>query len=116
MILSALVFGRQLRRAEVPCRGITDVQAEVDEAAARGARLRHVATIDDSGVARVGPEALSADDPLARVEGRPTRRVRASPLARSRSPAGAGPQLAGQGVLSDLIAVITRPPRPRSTG
>lgn len=50
MILAALVFGRQLRRDELSCRGITDIaQAELDKAAASGGRLRHVATLEFSG-------------------------------------------------------------------
>jgi homoserine dehydrogenase len=111
MILSALVFGRQLRREQVPCRGITDVQLEASDAASRGARLKHVATIDVSEgepvVARVGPETLRADDPLARVDGTANAVVcKASPLGEiTITGPGAGPELAGQGVLSDLIAV-----------
>ncbi len=46
MILSALVFGRQLRREQVVCRGITDIaHSEIEQAAAGGARLKHVATL-----------------------------------------------------------------------
>jgi homoserine dehydrogenase len=46
MILSALVFGRQLRAGEVARRGITGIaRSEIDEAAATGTRLKHVATL-----------------------------------------------------------------------
>jgi homoserine dehydrogenase len=115
MILSALVFGRQLRGEQVACRGITEIApSELDEAAASGARLKHVATLEFSGPdgadevnARVRPELVPSDDPLAHVDGTTNAVVcRASPLGEvTVIGPGAGPQLAGQGVLSDLIAV-----------
>jgi len=49
MILSALVFGRQLGREQVACRGIADIaRAEIDQADSSGARLKHVATLQFS--------------------------------------------------------------------
>lgn len=115
MILSALVFGRQLRREQVACRGITDVaRSELDQAAAAGARLKHVATLEfsepDGGgevSARVERELVPSDDPLASIEGTTNAVVcRASPVGEVTIVGpGAGPGLAGQGVLSDLIAV-----------
>jgi homoserine dehydrogenase len=49
MILSALVFGRQLRREQVARRGIADIaRSEIDEAASRGAALKHLARLDFS--------------------------------------------------------------------
>jgi homoserine dehydrogenase len=115
MILSGLVFGRQLRRDEVACRGITDIAGcVVDQAASSGARLKHVATLEfaePDGVgevsARVQPDLLAPNDPLANIEGTTNAVVyRASPVGVvTISGPGAGPQLAGQGVLSDLIAV-----------
>jgi homoserine dehydrogenase len=115
MILSALVFGRQLRRDQVGCRGITDVaRSELDQAAAAGARLKHVATLEfsepDGGgevSARVERELVPSDDPLANIEGTTNAVVcRASPVGEVTIVGpGAGPELAGQGVLSDLIAV-----------
>ena len=115
MILSALVFGRQLRRDQVACRGITDVaRSELDQAAAAGARLKHVATLEfsepDGGGevnARVERELVPSDDPLANMEGTTNAVVcRASPVGEVTIVGpGAGPELAGQGVLSDLIAV-----------
>jgi homoserine dehydrogenase len=101
MILSALVFGRQLRREQVACRGITDLASGVE-------RLKHVATLDPSeGVARVEPELLPVDDPLARMDGTTNAVVlRARPVGEvTIAGPGAGPELAGQGVLSDLLAV-----------
>jgi homoserine dehydrogenase len=115
MILSALVFGRQLRREQVACRGITDiVRSEIDRAASRGARLKHVATLefsepDGRGAvgARVEPELVRRDDPLATIEGTTNAVVcTARPIGEiTIIGPGAGPQLAGQGVFSDLIAV-----------
>lgn len=79
----------------------------------RGRRLKHVATIrlTESGVAAgVEPEPLDRDDPLARVDGTTNAVVcSARPLGEVMiAGPGAGPELAGQGVLSDLIAVATR--------
>jgi homoserine dehydrogenase len=115
MILSALVFGRQLRREQVDCRGITHIaRTEMDQAASAGARLRHVATLefsepDGAGnvTARVEPELLPGNDPLANIEGTTNAVVcRADPIGVvTITGPGAGPQLAGQGVFSDLIAV-----------
>jgi homoserine dehydrogenase len=115
MILSALVFGRQLRAGEVACRGIDAIaRSEIDEAAATGTRLKHVATLefsepDGAGdvTARVEPEPLPPDDPLAHIDGTTNAVVcRAIPVGEIAVVGpGAGPELAGQGVLSDLIAV-----------
>jgi homoserine dehydrogenase len=115
MILSALVFDRQLRREQVACRGINDItRAEIDQAASSGSRLKHVATLDFSGpdgagnvTARVEPELVRRDDPLANIEGTTNAVVcRADPVGEvTIIGPGAGPQLAGQGVFSDLIAV-----------
>jgi homoserine dehydrogenase len=115
MILSALVFGRQLDRDQIVRRGITRIaRAEFDHAESSGARLKHVATLEfaePGGIgevnAHVTPEPVPRGDPLAGVEG-PTNALvfRASPVgAIAITGPGAGPQLAGQGVLSDLIAV-----------
>jgi len=113
MILSALVFGRQLRREQVTCRGIADLAGFELGQAAEG-RLKHVATLafsqpDGAGdvTAGVEPEVVRGDDPLARIDGTTNALVcRASPVGEiAISGPGAGPELAGQGVLSDLIAV-----------
>jgi homoserine dehydrogenase len=108
MILSGLVFARQLRREEVACSGIVDIDRAEFE---RGARVKHVATLEFSEAgevrARVAPELVGPDDPLANVDGTTNAVVcRARPLgAVAFIGPGAGPQLAGQGVLSDLLAV-----------
>jgi homoserine dehydrogenase len=115
MILSALVFRRQLRLDQVARRGIDAIAgSELEEAAATGKRVKHVATLEFAGpdgtgevTARVEPELLSPDDPLVRIEGTTNAVVcRASPVGEvAVAGPGAGPELAGQGVLSDLIAV-----------
>jgi homoserine dehydrogenase len=115
MILSALVFDRQLRREQVACRGISDLaRSEIDRAASDGARLKHVATLeysepDGAGnvTARVEPELVRGADPLAKIEGTSNAVIcRAHPIGEvTIIGPGAGPQLAGQGVLSDVIAV-----------
>ena len=121
MILSALVFGRQLQPAQVTRRGITDVaRSEIDRAASTGARVKHVATLgfpdlDGSGdvIARVRPELVGRDDPLVNIEGTTNAVVcTARPVGEvTISGPGAGPQLAGQGVLSDVIAISRSPTR-----
>ncbi len=77
MILSGLVFGRQLRREQVTCRGITAVTGqEIAQAASAGGRIKHVAALGFAGpggsggvTARVQPEFVGHDDPLVNVNG-----------------------------------------------
>jgi homoserine dehydrogenase len=120
MILSALVFGRQLRTSDVVRRGIDALSpSEIGEAASTQARLKHVAALeftepDGAGevTARVEPELLGLDDPLARIDGTTNVVVcRAIPVGEvAVAGPGAGPELAGQGVLSDLISVARTSP------
>jgi homoserine dehydrogenase len=115
MILSSLVFGRQLRREQVTYQGITGITGQqARQAASAGGRLRQVATLAFSGpdgtqtvTARVQPEVVPASDLLARIDGVANALiVQASPVGEiTIIGPGAGPQLAGQGVLSDIIAV-----------
>jgi homoserine dehydrogenase len=115
MILAGLVFGRQLRPDQVVRRGIADVtRAQIDSARADGRSIRHVATLEfaqpDGGgevTARVEPMPLADTDPLAAISGTTNAIVcRAAPLGEvTIIGPGAGLELAGQGVLSDLIAV-----------
>ena len=118
MILSALVFGRQLGREQVACLGITGITGrEARQAASAGKRIRQVATLGFSGpdgmgtvTARVQPEIVQAGDLLASIDGAANAVVcQASPIGEvTIIGPGAGPQLAGQGVLSDIIAVARR--------
>lgn len=115
MILSALVFGRQLGRDQVACTGITGITGEqARQAASAGRRIRHVATLTFAGPAGTGavtahvqPEALPAGDLLAGIDGATNAVVcRASPIGEVAIVGpGAGPHLAGQGVLSDILAI-----------
>jgi homoserine dehydrogenase len=115
MILAGLVFGRQLRPDQVLRRGIDDVsRAQIDEALAAGGHIRHVATLefaepDGAGEVKAGvePMLLPGTDPLAAVAGTTNAIIcRAEPVGEvTIMGAGAGPELAGQGVLSDLIDV-----------
>jgi len=121
MILAGLVFGVQLEPDQVDRRGIAEMsREEVEAAAADGRRIRSVATIEPGGAgaglsARVAPEALDAEDPLAGAEGATNALIhRAEPVGEVMiSGPGAGPELAGQGVLSDLIAIARAWPRGR---
>lgn len=114
MILAALVFGRQLRPEQVERRGIAALDPlEFERAAATGARVKHLATLgpapsgDGTLTASVRPQLVGAEDPLAGVEGATNALVcNADPVGQiTITGPGAGPELAGQGVLSDLIAV-----------
>jgi homoserine dehydrogenase len=115
MILAALVFGRQLRSEEVVRSGISGMtRAEMGDAARGGTRIKHVSTLEFSGEggnrelkARVEPVHLRSDDPLASIDGSTNAVVcRSAPVGEvTIIGPGAGPALAGQGVLSDLIAV-----------
>jgi homoserine dehydrogenase len=115
MILAGLVFGRQLLPEEVVRRGIAGIDRSQVEAARSGsAHVKQLVTLefpdaDDANevVARVEPVFLPADDPLASISGVVNAIVcRAEPVGEVMvTGPGAGPELAGQGVLSDLIAV-----------
>ncbi len=110
MVLSALVFGRQLRLEDVNRTGISSVTEDaVSQAVSEGKRIREVTTVDGSA-ARVEPVALDAGDPLWGVDGTDNAVVcRADPLGQvTIIGPGAGLELAGQGVLSDLVATAVR--------
>ena len=119
MVLSALVFGRQLRLDEITRRGISSITEQaVSEARSRGHRIREVATLEQSSdgrlAARVEPVELEADDRLAGVDGTDnalTCRVRPLGEITVIGP-GAGIDLAGQGVLSDLVNAALRRAEP----
>jgi homoserine dehydrogenase len=116
MILAGLVFGSQLRPGDVACTSLGELDpGEVEAVAGGGARLRSVTSIERgtdgaSLTARVRPEGLQRDDPLWGVDGRENAVVcSADPIGKvTVTGPGAGPALAGQGVLSDLIVVATR--------
>ena len=112
MILAALVFGQQLEPGEVRVRGISSLGPGDAEAARRDGRaLRSVTTIgygpDGRLQASVEPAALEPGDPLAAVDGvQNAVIVEAEGIGELRFQGpGAGPEIAGQGVLDDLIAI-----------
>ncbi|MQA74055.1 MAG: hypothetical protein GEU88_06910 [Solirubrobacterales bacterium] len=109
MVLSALVFGVQLEIEDVGRRGVSALtEAGIEAAFAGGRRLREVATIDP-GRRRLAVEAsaVARGDPLFEVEGTKNAvSLEVDPLGEvAISGPGAGPELAGQGVFSDLIAL-----------
>lgn len=114
MILAGLVFGEQIRPEDVVRRGISDIdRADVEEAMAASSRIRLVSTLERSEgrlTARVEPVGLPLGDALASIEGVANAVVcEAEPIGEvTITGPGAGPKLAGQGVLSDLIAVACR--------
>jgi homoserine dehydrogenase len=99
-------------------RGITAITGrEIAEARSAGGRVKHVATLGFAGpegagsvTASVQPELVRDGDPLAHVDGTANAVVfEASPVGQvTITGPGAGPRLAGQGVLSDIIAVASR--------
>ena len=114
MVLSGLVFGRSISADEVALRALSEVpEAEFEAAAAAGRRIREVAVLDpDSGRFAVEATALDRADPLFEIDGTiNTVRVEADPVGEvSIAGPGAGLEIAGQGVLSDLIALAKSPP------
>jgi homoserine dehydrogenase len=125
MILAGLVFEKQLRPEDVIRHGISKVdRAQIDAAASEGARIKELVTLELSGAggetgltAGVEPALIPNDDRLADVSGVANAVVcRAEPIGEVMvTGPGAGPELAGQGVFSDLIAVA-RGVSPRARG
>lgn len=115
MILAALVFGHQLERGQVRVRGISSLEPdEVSEAVRAGRSPRSVTAIapgpDGSLRASVKPVGLPAEDPLAAISGIENAvLVHAEEIGEIgfRGP-GAGPEIAGKGVLDDLRAALGR--------
>lgn len=115
MILAGLVFEVKLRLEDVVRRGVSGIDREqIDAATAGGARIKELVTLEfataagaASLTARVEPALVPNDDRLAEVSGVGNAVVcRAEPVGVVMvTGPGAGPGLAGQGVLSDLIAV-----------
>jgi homoserine dehydrogenase len=115
MILAGLVFGEQLQPNEVFRRGIAGIDRdEVMAATESDTRVRLVSTLEYSGgrlTARVEPVHLPMADPLARIDGVTNAVVcDAQPVGEvTITGPGAGLAVAGQGALSDLIAIARRP-------
>ena len=115
MILAGLVFGTQLRPEDVVRHRISNVdRAQIDAATSEGAHIKELVTLELSEAgseasltARVQPALLPNEDRLADVSGVANAVVwRAEPVGEVMvTGPGAGPELAGQGAFSDLIAV-----------
>jgi homoserine dehydrogenase len=109
MVVSALVFDTQLAVDGVRMRGVSALdQAEIAAALGRGERVREVATLDPGAkIASVEAQAVASDDPFFAVDGTTNAiRLEVDPLGEvAITGPGAGPQLAGQGVYSDVIAL-----------
>src|SRR5262249_32760583 len=119
----ATAFNRSVALDQVIRRGITDITRDsIEQAARRGCRIKLVATVkprpgstcDPSSLpleARVEPLALPLSYPLSRVDGV------MNALAVETDPVreviiigpGAGPEQAGQGLFTDLVAVARSP-------
>ncbi|MEN3010749.1 MAG: homoserine dehydrogenase [Candidatus Bipolaricaulaceae bacterium] len=111
VILANLVLEGDLRPSEVPCQGITGLDPrEVRWAPREGFRWKLVAEAfrTEGGVAaKVGPERLPLADPLAQVGGALNAlTLELDPLgAVTIVGPGAGPEVTGHAVLSDLLAI-----------
>jgi homoserine dehydrogenase len=112
MILSAFVFGRQLRVDDVSVQGISSVSEKaIGEARSAGRATREVASLEAEAdgrlVGQIRTVGLPADDPLSFVDGVSNAVIcQAEPLGEIQvTGPGAGPALAGQGVLSDLVTL-----------
>jgi homoserine dehydrogenase len=115
MILAGFLFDATLPLEQVERLGIAELEsAELDAARRPDRVLRVVDTVgtDEAGdvFARTSPELLEPSDPLAVIEGATNAlTLRCEPLGEvTMTGPGAGPELAGQGVLADLIALARR--------
>jgi homoserine dehydrogenase len=114
MVLAGLVFGKQLSLGDVVRHGIATLGREqIGGARSDGSHVKELVTLEFQGngiVARVEPTLLPPGDPLASISGVVNAIIcRAEPVGEVMvTGAGAGPELAGQGVFSDLIAVARR--------
>ncbi len=110
LILAALLFHQQLKPEQVAVRGITAISLnEIQQAASEGKRIKLIASLSRAGdqlEASVGPQALSLDDPLARVNGVTNALSVQSDTLRDVTiiGPGAGSVETAQGLLADIIA------------
>lgn len=109
MVLAALLFGSQLAPGDLAVRGISDLSAAELQALGEGRVVRSVTTVErsSSGMrASVAPEVIEEGDPFEAIEG-VTNAVALETESESllRVGPGAGPEIAGKGVLDDLRVV-----------
>lgn len=111
VILANMVLGRDLLPNQVPCQGITKLDpTAVKNAPKEGFRWKLVAEAcrtKDGVEAKVGPERLPLSDPLAQVGGvLNALTLELDPLGSITIVGpGAGPEVTGHAVLSDLLAI-----------
>lgn len=111
VILANMLLGGDLRPGDVPCQGITKLRPdEVQEALREGFRWKLVAEAHrtDGGVeAKVGLERLPLSDPLVHVSDvLNALTLELDPLgAITVVGPGAGPEVTGHAILSDLLAI-----------
>lgn len=111
VILANMVLGGDLLPSQVPCQGITKLDpTAVKNALKEGFRWKLVAEAcrTKNGVeAKVGPERLPLSDPLAQVGGvLNALTLELDPLgAITIVGPGAGPEVTGHAILSDLLAI-----------
>lgn len=111
VILANMVLGGDLHPSDVPCQGITKLpSSEVQRAPKEGFRWKLVVEArraQDEVEAKVGPERLPLSDPLAQVGGvLNALSLELDPLgAVTIVGPGAGPEVTGHAVLSDLLAI-----------
>jgi homoserine dehydrogenase len=109
MVLSALVFGVQLKIDDVSRRGLSAVtDAEFEATLAGGEVVRELIELEPrASLAAVRAGAVSPEDPLFGIDGTTNAvHLDVDPVGRiAISGPGAGRALAGQGVFSDLIAL-----------
>jgi homoserine dehydrogenase len=110
LILAALVFNQPLKQEQVARQGITGIGVDdVRRAASEGKRIKLIASIRRNGnqlEASVSPQALSLDDPLARVDGATNAlAIQADTLPEvTVIGPGAGAIPTAQGLLADILA------------
>lgn len=110
LILAALVFNHPLKPEQIAVRGITAISLnEIQQATDAGKRIKLIASLRREGEqleASVSPQALSLDDPLARIDGITNAlTIQSDTLSEvTISGPGAGAIQTAQGLLSDVIA------------
>lgn len=105
MVLAAIVFGIQLTVDDVARRGLSELELDP------GDRVREVITLDPTaGNFSVQAGPVATDDPLARIDEAENAIVAdIDPIGKvTIAGPGAGRKLAGQGVYSDLLRLITQ--------
>lgn len=110
LILAALVFNHPLKQEQVALKGITGISIDdMRRAASEGKRIKLIASLRRNGdelEASISPQALSLDDPLARVDGAANAiAIQTDTLGEvTISGAGAGAIPTAQGLLADVLA------------